>query len=167
MSLISENTYSKLVRESGLNHSLKQFFSHFDSVSDYEILHTQFMQARASFMEAQSEMVQAVKNDLSPLAVNMIKDKASSSGGTFLRWRSMLNARAGSSVWGPIIADQSVPDEIRRKIVAVEKDRILINMQVSVFNYILRQLADCKEKLKEVDSVSFQYDLKSDIKDKI
>ncbi|HHW7523215.1 TPA: DUF3158 family protein [Mannheimia haemolytica] len=41
---------------------------------------------------------------------------------------------------------------MRQKVVAVEKDRILINMQISVFNHILRQLVDCAEKLQEVDN---------------
>ncbi|HDL3198840.1 TPA: DUF3158 family protein, partial [Mannheimia haemolytica] len=116
---------------------------------------------RAYFMAAQDSMVQSVRQDLSPLAVYMIKDKASSSGGTFLRWRSMQNARTGGTVWQPIVDDKSVPVEVRKKVVAVEKDRILINMQISVFNHILRQLADCAEKLKEVDNAVAKSDLNS------
>lgn len=64
----------------------------------------------------------------------------------------MQNARTGGTVWQPIVDDESVPVDVRQKVVAVEKDRILINMQISVFNHILRQLVDCTEKLKEVDN---------------
>lgn len=161
MNLISDEIYRQLVKDSGLNTSLKQLFSHFDTGSDYELLQEQFTQARAYFMAAQDSMVQSVRQDLSPLAVYMIKDKASSSGGTFLRWRSMQNARTGGTVWQPIVDDKSVPVDVRKKVVAVEKDRILINMQISVFNHILRQLADCAEKLKEVDNAVAKSDLNS------
>lgn len=34
-------------------------------------------------------------------------------------------------------------------------------MQISVFNHILRQLADCAEKLKEVDNAVAKSDLNS------
>lgn len=159
MNLISDEIYRQLVKESGLNTSLKQLFSHFDTVSDYELLQEQLTQARAYFMAAQDNMVQSVRQELSPLAVYMIKDKASSSGGTFLRWRSMQNARTGGTVWQPIVDDKSVPVDVRKKVVAVEKDRILINMQISVFNHILRQLADCSEKLKEVEDAALKSDL--------
>lgn len=152
MNLISDEIYRQLVKDSGLNTSLKQLFSYFDTVSDYELLQEQFTQARAHFMAAQDNMVQSVRQELSPLAVYMIKDKASSSGGTFLRWRSMHNTKTGGTVWLPIVDDESVPVDVRQKVVAVEKDRILINMQISVFNHILRQLSDCAEKLQEVDN---------------
>ncbi|MEE3701135.1 DUF3158 family protein [Mannheimia haemolytica] len=152
MNLISDEIYRQLVKDSGLNTSLKQLFSHFDTVSDYAVLQEQIQQARAYFMNAQDGMVQYVRSEFSPLAVYMIKDKASSSGGTFLRWRSMQNARTGGTVWQPIVDDESVPVDVRQKVVAVEKDRILINMQISVFNHILRQLVDCAEKLQEVDN---------------
>lgn len=116
MNLISDEIYRQLVKDSGLNTSLKQLFSHFDTGSDYELLQEQFTQARAYFMAAQDSMVQSVRQDLSPLAVYMIKDKASSSGGTFLRWRSMQNARTGGTVWQPIVDDKSVPVEVRKKL---------------------------------------------------
>lgn len=32
-------------------------------------------------------------------------------------------------------------------------------MQISVFNHILRQLADCSEKLKEVEEAALKSDL--------
>lgn len=65
----------------------------------------------------------------------------------------------GGTVWQPIVDDKYVPVEVRKKVVAVEKDRILINMQISVFNHILRQLADCSEKLKEVEEAALKSDL--------
>ncbi len=38
MNLISDEIYRQLVKDSGLNASLKQLFSHFDTVSDYAVL---------------------------------------------------------------------------------------------------------------------------------
>lgn len=63
MNLISDEIYRQLVKDSGLNTSLKQLFSHFDTGSDYELLQEQFTQARAYFMAAQDSMVQSVRQD--------------------------------------------------------------------------------------------------------
>lgn len=52
MNLISDEIYRQLVKDSGLNASLKQLFSHFDTVSDYAVLQEQIQQARAYFMNA-------------------------------------------------------------------------------------------------------------------
>lgn len=152
MGLISEDMYRELAKNADVNNVLKQLFSHLNTETDYKVLFEQVHQARAAFMDYQLEMVQRVRtSELQNLSIFMIKDKSSSSGGTFLRWRSMNHSGTGETVWQPLLSDKNVPEFLRNELVAVEKDRILVNMQISVFNYILRQLSECASKLEKVE----------------
>ncbi|MDY3123093.1 MAG: DUF3158 family protein [[Actinobacillus] rossii] len=152
MKLISEDMYRELARNADINNVLKQLFSHLGTEADYKILFEQVQQARSVFMDYQLDMVQRVRDsELQNLPIFMIKDKSSSSGGTFLRWRSMNHTGTGETVWHPLLTDKNVPEPLRNQLVAVEKDRILVNMQVSIFNYILRQLSECASKIEKVD----------------
>lgn len=152
MGLISEDMYRELAKNADVNNVLKQLFSHLNTETDYKVLFEQVHQARAAFMDYQLEMVQRVRtSELQNLSIFMIKDKSSSSGGTFLRWRSMNHSGTGETVWQPLLSDKNVPEFLRNELVAVEKDRILVNMQISVFNYILRQLSECASKIEKVE----------------
>ncbi|MCU9999550.1 DUF3158 family protein [[Pasteurella] aerogenes] len=152
MGLISEDMYRELAKNADVNNVLKQLFSHLETGTDYKILFEQVYQARTAFMDYQLEMVQRVKSsELQTLPIFMIKDKSSSSGGTFLRWRSMNHTGTGETVWQPLLSNKNVSESLRDEFVAVEKDRILVNMQVSIFNYILRQLSECASKIEKVE----------------
>lgn len=152
MGLISEDMYRELAKNADVNNVLKQLFSHLETGTDYKILFEQVYQARTAFMDYQLEMVQRVKSsELQTLPIFMIKDKSSSSGGTFLRWRSMNHTGTGETVWQPLLSNKNVSESLRNEFVAVEKDRILVNMQVSIFNYILRQLSECASKIEKVE----------------
>ncbi|MDE8035260.1 DUF3158 family protein [Actinobacillus equuli subsp. equuli] len=152
MGLISEDMYRELAKNADVNNVLKQLFSHLETGTDYKILFEQVHQARTAFMDYQLEMVQRVKSsELQTLPIFMIKDKSSSSGGTFLRWRSMNHTGTGETVWQPLLSNKNVSESLRDEFVAVEKDRILVNMQVSIFNYILRQLSECASKIEKVE----------------
>lgn len=86
------------------------------------------------------------------LPLHMIRDKASSSGGTFLRWRSFQASKNGGSVLTPIFNNARIPLELRQKLVSAEKERILINLQVSVLNFMMRQVSSAGEKIKEIEN---------------
>ncbi|QLB12767.1 uncharacterized protein DUF3158 [Bisgaardia hudsonensis] len=152
MRLISEDMYRELAKNADINNVLKQLFSHLDTETDYKILFEQVHQARAAFMDYQLNMIQRVRtSELQNLPIFMIKDKSSSSGGAFLRWRSMNHTGTGETVWQPLLTDKNMSEQLRDQLVAVEKDRILVNMQVSIFNYILRQLLECASKIEKVE----------------
>ncbi|MGX2956096.1 DUF3158 family protein [Ursidibacter arcticus] len=152
MGLISEDMYRELAKNADINNVLKQVFSHLETEADYNVLSEQVHQARSVFMDYQLEMIQRVKSsELQTLPIFMIKDKSSSSGGTFLRWRSMNHTGTGKTVLQPLLDNENVSDSLRDELVAVEKDRILVNMQVSIFNYILRQLSECASKIEKIE----------------
>lgn len=150
--LIPADMYKQLGRTTPLNDSLKQLFSELDSVQQYEYLSESLAAVREVLMLQQNEMLHNVRqSELSVLPIHMIRDKASSSGGSFLRWRSFHAAKTGSSVLPPIFDDPRLPVDLRQKLVSAEKERILINLQVSVLNFMMRQVLSAVEKIKDME----------------
>ncbi|TYG35648.1 DUF3158 family protein [Lonepinella koalarum] len=149
--------YREFAKKTPINAAMKILFSELQQVADYEIQYEQLHQARKWLIEQQSEMITTLKNgELSTLPITLIRDKSSSSGGTFLRWRYLTNTGAGKTVWEKIVADENQSITIRQKLVAAEKNRILINMQMSVLNFMLRQLKECAQKIEHIDYKSQQ-----------
>ena len=136
--LIPSDMYKQLGRTTPLNDSLKQLFSELDSVQQYELLAESLATVREALMLQQNEMLQNVrKSELSVLPIHMIRDKASSSGGTFLRWRSFQASKTGDAVLNPVFNNPQLSSDLRQKLVSAEKERILINRQVSIIQFYL------------------------------
>lgn len=151
--LIPADMYKQLGRTTPLNESLKQLFSELDSVQQYEYLNESLAAVREALMLQQHDMLHNVRqSELKVLPIHMIRDKASSSGGTFLRWRSFHAAKTGDSALTPIFDNARLPMELRQKLVSAEKERILINLQVSVLNFMMRQVSSAVEKIKETEN---------------
>ena len=150
--LIPSDMYKQLGRTTPLNDSLKQLFSELDSVQQYELLAESLATVREALMLQQNEMLQNVrKSELSVLPIHMIRDKASSSGGTFLRWRSFQASKTGDAVLNPVFNNPQLSSDLRQKLVSAEKERILINLQVSVLNFMLRQVSSAVDKINEIE----------------
>ena len=82
--LIPSDMYKQLGRTTPLNDSLKQLFSELDSVQQYELLAESLATVREALMLQQNDMLHNVRHSpLTTLPLHMIRDKASSSGGTF------------------------------------------------------------------------------------
>lgn len=147
--LISNNMYRDFAKNTPLNAAMKAVFSEFAQTSDYEFQYEQIHQVRQWLMAQQSVMISVLKSgELSTLPITLIRDRASSSGGTFLRWRYLTNTGAGHVFWKNIVSDENQPLSIRQKLIAAEKDRVQINMQMSVLNFMLRQLKECGQKIE-------------------
>ena len=151
--LIPSDMYKQLGRTTPLNDALKQLFSELDSLQQYEYLYEALAAVREALMLQQNDMLHNVRHSpLTTLPLHMIRDKASSSGGTFLRWRSFQASKHGGSVLTPIFNNARIPLELRQKLVSAEKERILINLQVSVLNFMMRQVSSAGEKIKEMEN---------------
>ena len=148
--LIPSDMYKQLGRTTPLNDSLKQLFSELDSVQQYELLAESLATVREALMLQQNEMLQNVrKSELSVLPIHMIRDKASSSGGTFLR--CFQASKTGDAVLNPVFNNPQLSSDLRQKLVSAEKERILINLQVSVLNFMMRQVSSAVDKIKEIE----------------
>ena len=145
--LIPSDMYKQLGRTTPLNDSLKQLFSELKSVQQYELLAESLATVREALMLQQNEMLQNVRKS----ELHMIRDKASSSGGTFLRWRSFQASKTGDAVLNPVFNNPQLSSDLRQKLVSAEKERILINLQVSVLNFMMRQVSSAVDKIKEIE----------------
>lgn len=71
------------------------------------------------------------------------------SGAVFLRWRNQQNNRSGVPAWQALVQNPALPQAVREALFAIERDRILFNMQMSVTTFILRQIRECSLKLAD------------------
>ncbi|MDG2961742.1 DUF3158 family protein [Exercitatus varius] len=149
--LLPNDMYREFAKNTPINAAMKALFSHLQQVEDYELQYEQLHRTRQWLMEQQSMMVTHLKcSKLNTLPLTLIRDKSSSSGGTFLRWRYLTNTGTGQTMWSRLATDDNQPAEIRQMLTAAERDRVLINMQMSVLNFILRQLKECSKKIEHL-----------------
>lgn len=81
------------------------------------------------------------------------------SGATYLRWRNYSQSLSGTAAWQALMADPAYSPELRESLFAIERDRIMFNMQMSVMTFILRQHRECSEKL--IDARAFSASVSS------
>jgi len=71
------------------------------------------------------------------------------SGANFLRWRNQQNTRSGTMAWMSLMEMPDCPAAVREALHAIERDRIMFNMQMSVMTFILRQIRECRAKMTD------------------
>lgn len=151
--LIPVDMYKILGRTTSLNDTLKQLFGEIDSLEQYQYLADAITHIREICMSQQKLMLDNLRqSEISVLPIHLIWDKASSSGGTFLRWRS-FQSKTGESVWLPILRNSEITPELKQKFISAEKERILVNMQISVLNFMLRQVSESMAKIRNIEDV--------------
>lgn len=79
------------------------------------------------------------------------------SGAVFLRWRNQQNNRSGTAAWQALMQDISQPQAIREALLALEQDRIIFNMQMSVCTFILRQIRECSAKSEDARNIAASF----------
>jgi hypothetical protein len=76
------------------------------------------------------------------------------SGADFLRWRNQQNNRSGTVAWLALMQDASLPQTVRDALLAIERDRIVFNMQMSVTTFIQRQIRECSAKMTDAENIA-------------
>lgn len=76
------------------------------------------------------------------------------SGADFLRWRNQQNNRSGIPGWQALMQDMSLPQPARDALLAIEHDRIVFNMQMSITTFILRQIRECSTKIEDARKIA-------------
>ncbi|EIZ8585534.1 DUF3158 family protein [Salmonella enterica subsp. enterica] len=76
------------------------------------------------------------------------------SGANFLRWRNQQNNRSGTPGWQALVQDTSLPQAVRDALLAIERDRIVFNMRMSVTTFILRQIRECAIKIEDAQNIA-------------
>lgn len=154
--LILDNMYRDLAIHTPLNVVFKQFFTELKSVDECEQLQLSLYQVREHLIQQHQTIVDKLKShDVTrALGFRLIQDKASSSGGHFLRWRTTLglkNQLKGGLVWKTLLEDTHISIVAKKRVTQMEKERLILNMQMSVLNSMLRQLSDVIEKQIDIE----------------
>ncbi|MFK1566692.1 DUF3158 family protein [Pseudomonas aeruginosa] len=68
-------------------------------------------------------------------------------GTTFLRWRRPDRSAMGVGLWQDLISNPLTPANLLDDLLALELQRVALNMQVSVLHTLGRQALDCASKM--------------------
>ncbi|WDG77573.1 DUF3158 family protein [Pseudomonas chlororaphis] len=80
-----------------------------------------------------------------------------SAGSTFLRWRSRDFSRMGVAVWERQISNNALLQAVREGLHRFERDRIALNLQMSVVHSLYRQATTCAIKMDSAERLLRQF----------
>jgi len=70
-------------------------------------------------------------------------------GTVFLRWRMPDRSAMGVALWQQIMASSATPANLLGDLLAIEQQRITLNMQVSLLHTLGRQAVECASKMAQ------------------
>jgi hypothetical protein len=74
-------------------------------------------------------------------------------GTTFLRWRNPDRSAMGVGLWDELMGQGSTPASLIDDLYAIERQRVILNMQISLTHSIARHAQDCASKLAHAQAV--------------
>ncbi len=80
-----------------------------------------------------------------------LAQQTTGAGTTFLRWRNLDRSRMGTALWEELLASPGTPASLIDDLFAIEVQRIVLNMQISLTHSIARQTSECASKLVHVE----------------
>lgn len=84
------------------------------------------------------------------LPVELAQQKTGA-GTTFLRWRRPDRSAMGVALWLELIASPATPADLLPDLYALEQQRIVLNMQISLLHTLARQAQDCANKMGQAE----------------
>lgn len=100
---------------------------------------------------AQDLLAQASAYPFSLLPV-VLSQQTTGNGTTLLRWRSADRRAMGVSLWTRLIESQRTPISLVHDLFELEKQRIVLNMQISLTHMLARQARECGGKLAHAET---------------
>ncbi|MCW5706911.1 DUF3158 family protein [Shinella sp.] len=82
--------------------------------------------------------------DLLPIE---LAQQSTGAGTTFLRWRNTDRSAMGVALWEALIASPRTPASLIGDLLAMEEQRIVLNMQISLLHSMARQAQTCAGKI--------------------
>jgi hypothetical protein len=82
-----------------------------------------------------------------------LAQQATGAGTTFLRWRNADRSTMGVSLWEQLIANPSTSLSLLPDLLALELQRIALNMQISLTHSMARQALECAAKMAWAESI--------------
>ncbi|MQT88108.1 DUF3158 family protein [Pseudomonas nabeulensis] len=74
-------------------------------------------------------------------------------GTTFLRWRKPDRSAMGVALWQALMDGTGTPINLLGDLHAIEQQRVVLNMQISLMHTLGRQARECASKLAQAEDV--------------
>lgn len=72
-------------------------------------------------------------------------------GTTFLRWRRPDRSAMGVGLWQGLVGNPLIPANLLDDLLAMELQRVALNMQISLLHTLGRQALDCASKMGQAE----------------
>jgi hypothetical protein len=96
-------------------------------------------------------LAQARRPPFSRFGVQLAQQKTAA-GTAFLRWRSLDHARMGVALWEEMLNHPATPVSLIDDLYAMEAQRIVLNMQISLLHTLARQAEACAHKMERAET---------------
>jgi len=100
----------------------------------------------------QRVLTQACAHPFSWLDVQLAQ-QTTGAGTTFLRWRNLDRSSMGVALWESLLARPATPASLIDDLYAMELQRIVLNMQISLTHSIARQALECASKMAQAEAI--------------
>jgi hypothetical protein len=72
-------------------------------------------------------------------------------GTVFLRWRRLDRSEMGVALWQQMMGSRTTPVNLLADLHAIEQQRLVLNMQISLLHTLGRQAGECASKMAEAE----------------
>jgi hypothetical protein len=83
----------------------------------------------------------------------LLAQQTTSAGTAFLRWRNADRSAMGVVLWAELISNPLTPAALLHELFALERERIVLNMQISLIHSIARQAKACADKMHHAETL--------------
>lgn len=132
---------------------LKGLLKPFKSKGALEIWASQCERLRDELivLARQQVLAQARGHPFNLLPVQLAQ-QVTGAGTTFLRWRNLDRSSMGVALWQEMVANPATPPGLLGDLHAMEIQRAVLNMQISLLHTLARQARECASKLAQADN---------------
>ncbi|WP_416769615.1 DUF3158 family protein [Pseudomonas sp. RHF3.3-3] len=95
-------------------------------------------------------LAQAERYPFTLLPIRLIK-QSTGAGTIFLRWSRSDRTKMGADLWAELVRDEHTPINLISDLYAMELQRVVINMQISLTHSMGRQAFLCANKVAAAD----------------
>lgn len=81
-----------------------------------------------------------------------LAQQTTGAGTTFLRWRNLDRSSMGVALWETLLANPASPASLIDELYAMELQRIVLNMQISLTHSIARLALECASKVARAEA---------------
>lgn len=102
---------------------------------------------------AQRQVLAQARSHPFNLLPTQLAQQTTGAGTTFLRWRNLDRSSMGVALWHKMMANPATPPGLIGDLHAIEVQRAVLNMQISLLHTLARQARDCASKVAHADDI--------------